>query len=106
MLTLCTQGNDDGVLCITAGGDPSLSWIDLQALAAAAAQRQQQLPVPFTSLIIDAFIYSGDVTPDTWEWVRFFRLHAFMLRFFFSYLAPQGDLWAVSCSAAAAPCQL
>jgi hypothetical protein len=47
----------------------------VQGVAAAAAQRQQLLPVPFTSLIVDASIYSGDVTPDTWEW---------------------GDLWAVS----------
>lgn len=69
------QGSDDGTLCISAGGDPSLSWSDVQEVAAAAAQRQQLLPVPFTSLIVDASIYSGDVTPDTWEW---------------------GDLWAVS----------
>jgi hypothetical protein len=47
----------------------------VQEVAAAAAQRQQLLTVPFTSLIVDASIYSGDVTPDTWEW---------------------GDLWAVS----------
>jgi D-alanyl-D-alanine carboxypeptidase len=74
MVSRRLQGSDHGVLCISGGGDPSLSWADLQALAAAAAQRQLQQPLPFTSLTIDTSVYIGDVTPDTWEW---------------------GDLWAV-----------
>jgi D-alanyl-D-alanine carboxypeptidase len=68
------QGSEDGRLCITGGGDPSLAWADLQRLAAAAAQQQKQQPVAFTSLTVDTSVYTGDVTPDTWEW---------------------GDLWAV-----------
>lgn len=52
-----------------------MTWTDLQALAASAAHWQQQQQLRFTSLTIDTSIYSGDVTPDTWEW---------------------GDLWAVS----------
>ena len=63
-----TQGSDDGVLCVTGGGDCSLTWADLQSLAAAASQQQQKQPQPFTSLIVDTSIYSGDLTPDTWEW--------------------------------------
>lgn len=56
------------MLCVTGGGDPSLTWADLQSLAAAASQQQQKQLQPFTSLIIDTSIYSGDLTPDTWEW--------------------------------------
>ena len=73
------QGSLDGRLCIRGGGDPSLAWADLQALAAAAAQQQKQQPVAFTSLTVDTSIYTGDITPDTWEW---------------------GDLWAVGAGVA------
>jgi D-alanyl-D-alanine carboxypeptidase len=62
------QGSDGGTLCISGSGDPSLTWADLQVLAASAAQRQLQQRVPFTSLTIDTSVYSGDITPDTWEW--------------------------------------
>jgi hypothetical protein len=52
----------------------------LQALAAAAAEQQQQQQTPFSSLIVDTSVFSGDLVPDSWEWADLWAVSALSLQ--------------------------